>query len=210
MYIIFDTETTTFPNPHLPLNHARQARIVQLAAVLTDENFKELGHMNHVIKPDGWTIQQGAFEAHGISMKACEEFGIPVKDALKDFFALATQSLISIAYNGSFDNTLLEIELSHYEPNEQAKLFGVETQGWLRKRTCFCPMEAMTPICKLPFKVLKKNNFGQKYKWPKLQEAYTYIFKKPFEGAHDALSDVRATLEIYQWLVTRKEGELVI
>lgn len=210
MYIVFDTETTTFPNPHLPPNHARQARIVQLAAVLTDENFKELGFMNSLIKPTNWTIQQGAFLAHGISQEKCITEGRDIKEVLKEFFTLATQSLISIAYNGSFDNTLLEIELSHYESNEQAKLFGVETQGWLRKRTCFCPMEAMTPICKLPFKVTKRNNFGQKYKWPKLQEAYTYIFKKPFEGAHDALSDVRATLEIYRWLVTRKEGELVL
>lgn len=39
------------------------------------------------------------------------------------------------------------------------------------------------------------------YEWPRLQEAYKHAFGKEFEGAHDAMSDIRATKEIYFWLI---------
>ena len=41
MTLVFDTETTTFPSPKLAASHPYQARIVQLAWVLLDEQFKE-------------------------------------------------------------------------------------------------------------------------------------------------------------------------
>ncbi len=35
------------------------------------------------------------------------------------------------------------------------------------------------------------------YKWPKLQETYKFLFGEEFEGAHDAMADVRACARIY-------------
>ena len=35
------------------------------------------------------------------------------------------------------------------------------------------------------------------YKWPKLSEAYEFLFGEPVIGAHDALTDIRATMRIY-------------
>lgn len=37
-------------------------------------------------------------------------------------------------------------------------------------------------------------------KWPRLQELYTKIFNTPFEGAHDALNDVKATSKCFFYL----------
>ena len=39
-------------------------------------------------------------------------------------------------------------------------------------------------------------------KWPKLQELHTVLFGVPFEEAHDALVDVRATAKLLEYLVT--------
>jgi DNA polymerase III epsilon subunit-like protein len=51
-------------------------------------------------------------------------------------------------------------------------------------------MKATTSICKLPGK------YGD-YKWPKLQESHLHFFGKEFEGAHDAMADVRACAAVY-------------
>jgi DNA polymerase III, alpha subunit len=40
-----------------------------------------------------------------------------------------------------------------------------------------------------------------KKKRPKLQELYTFLFGKPFEGAHDAIADIRATKDCFLQLI---------
>jgi DNA polymerase III, alpha subunit len=40
-----------------------------------------------------------------------------------------------------------------------------------------------------------------KKKRPKLQELYTFLFGKPFEGAHDAMADIRATKDCFLQLI---------
>ena len=95
-----------------------------------------------------------------------------------------------VAHNIKFDSQLIDIE------NQQSD-FKVD---W-RQRKFICTMELMTPICKLPSQ-------RQTYKWPKLQEAYNYCFKEDFKGAHDALSDVRATARVLRWLVDNRHVSL--
>jgi DNA polymerase III epsilon subunit-like protein len=52
-----------------------------------------------------------------------------------------------------------------------------------------CTMQAATDYCRLP------GQYG--YKWPSLQELHTKLFGQPFEGAHNALVDVRACARCY-------------
>ena len=61
----------------------------------------------------------------------------------------------------------------------------------------YCTMLRMTSICCLP----KKRGHG--FKWPKLKEAYRYCFSKEPDYQHDALGDVRATVDIYRWLLKK-------
>ena len=49
-------------------------------------------------------------------------------------------------------------------------------------------------MCQLPGK------FAGKFKWPNLQEAHQHAFGKPFDGAHDAMADLRACKDVYFWL----------
>ena len=53
-------------------------------------------------------------------------------------------------------------------------------------------MMASSFVLKLP------GRFGNSYKWPKLSEAYeTLVDEEGFEGAHDAMADVRACRAVY-------------
>jgi hypothetical protein len=58
-------------------------------------------------------------------------------------------------------------------------------------------MELSTEILKLP-------NPRGGYKWPNLTELHTYLFGKGFDGAHDAMADVKACANCFFELKKRK------
>ena len=55
-YLIFDTETTGIPNLSIDMQHPAQPHIVQLAAIILDENFNITTELNTLIKPTDWDI----------------------------------------------------------------------------------------------------------------------------------------------------------
>lgn len=181
-HLIFDTETSGFPNNSLPADHPDQAHIVQLACVLLDDSMQEIACFKSLIYPDGWTISPGAQAVHHISQEMCENYGITLEAALVVFNEMLSVSKILIAHNIKFDKQMLEIERQLEYPGE-----------------LFCTMEASTALCKLPSKI------PGKYKWPKLKEAYKLLLGKELgNDAHDALVDCRACVEIYKHLVTNR------
>ena len=192
MYLIFDTETTGFPQKSLPADHPDQARIVQLACVLLDDKFEERAVFCTLIKPDGWRIASHVTAVHGITTDDCDTFGVPIKTALAAMMSLAENTELIIAHNIKFDKQMLEIELG----------CCMMTRYTLPD---YCTMMATTPICKLPGKY-------DGYKWPKLKEAYEILFPgEKLEGAHDALVDVRACARIFKHLRSPKpESDLLV
>ena len=181
MYLIFDTETTGFPSKDLPKTHPAQARIIQLAWIVLDEQLKEVAAFKCLIRSNNlWKISSGAQQAHGISQQECDKYGLNIDFVLPLFIDAHHSAKRVIAHNLRFDSQLVDIEA------------GAQI-GWQEPKH-ICTMQLMTPICKLP-------SMRMTYKWPKLQEAYQYCFKEEFKGAHDALNDVRATARIFKWLV---------
>lgn len=171
--LYYDTETTGFPaKAGSPLSE--QPFIVQLAAILVDDDEGEMASMNVTIKPAGWTVPEDAAKIHGISTEKAERFGIPIASAMSMFSQLCRQSEQAIAHNDEFDVKLVGFEIDRLQkPNV------------LLQTPRFCTMKATTEICKLP------GRYGQ-FKWPKLIEAHQHFFGEGFDGAHDALVDVRA------------------
>lgn len=182
MILFFDTETTGKADMRSSPDAAHQPRIVQLAALLTDDKGEEMASINLIIKPDGFTIPDEAASIHGITTEIANKYGVGEKVALHVFDHFIIQSTLRVAHNIPFDAFMLSR--------------GSEIRSEILKKDRFCTMAAMTPVCKLP------GRCGD-YKWPRLQEAYQHAFGKPFEGAHDALADVRACKEIYFWLKNR-------
>lgn len=189
MHLVFDTETTGFPDSKLSPTHPAQARICQLAAVLLDDRLEEVDAFCHYIKPDGWQISEGASKVTGITNELCEREGKPLEIVLAEYLLFLGHCDTLVCHNYKFDRKMLDIELAN-----GAMVLTKTYKG-------ICTMEILTPICKLP--QLRKNAFGNKYKWPKLTEAYQYLFGEDFDGAHDALADVRATTRIYKELIKR-------
>lgn len=192
-YLIFDTETSGIPRKDLPPFHPDQARIMQLAFLLLDEEFKERASFCSLLSHDtDYNVHPKAFEAHGISKEDCQKYGITADSAINELLDQYQHGRMCIGHNIPFDRScvaLVQNDVAQFDPNN---LLNREV----------CTMRLLTPICKLPH----KNSYSQRfspYKWPTLQEAHTHIFGHGFEKAHDALADVRATSRLFEWLFKR-------
>lgn len=187
MKLFFDTETTGKADFRSPPDADHQPRLVQLGAILTDDAGKELSAINLIIEPNGFEIPEEASRVHGITTEIARNYGVDLEVALSIFERLAKKPQVIAAHNIEFDLLIMRGELLRCgfeeDPFEGAQLF--------------CTMDAMTPICRLP------GNYGD-FKWPRLQEAHKHAFGVEFEGAHDAMADVRACARLYFWLLNPK------
>lgn len=181
-YAFFDLETSGFVDDKLPFEHTAQARVIQLACILTDESFKEHQSISLISSEDDFICNPGALAVHNINRAIQQQHGIPSKIILDTFQNILSKADVVVGYNiVKYDMKVMCIEASL---NGRTIIYPSETVD---------VMDICTPICKLP----SKYNNG-KYKWPKLSEAYKHFFPdKEFTDAHDAMGDVRATKEIY-------------
>jgi DNA polymerase III epsilon subunit-like protein len=185
MFLIYDTETTSLLNFKLAADHPDQARIMQLGAILTDENLMPVASFCRLIKPWNWPkIAQEAIDTHGLTFERCMDEGVELKEVIEEFDTYADQMQAadgtSVAFNQQFDSKFIR--------GERRRLGREDRFGIARE---FDPMKASTEICRLPH---KSGRGG--YKFPKLAEAYRILCGAEMAGAHDALADCHATRQI--------------
>lgn len=186
MILGFDTETTGVIDYSLKdLHHPSQPRIASLAAVLFHPTDGVIDQMDVLIKPDGWVMPEEAMSINGLTMERLEAEGIPMVDALARFNAMKAKATDRLGFNISFDKQMMLRE---------ATVYGIihDSEGL----STICVMHLSKPIAKIPFSDGKKG-----IKTPKLSEAYLAIMGKPLEGAHSAMADTMAAIDIYLKLI---------
>ena len=184
--LIFDTETTGMVKWRKEPQDPSQPHLIQLALLLVDTvGWKAMGRYASLVQlPEGAAIEPGAQEAHGISEQECKEFGIAPIVACSLFNQMCMRADVIVAHNMSFDQTVMLASLYRV---------GNKPERMSDKRL-ICTKEESTDVLKLPGK------YGD-YKWPTLAEAYTFYTGRELEGAHDALVDTEACLEVFKGLV---------
>lgn len=198
MTLVFDTETTGKAEFKLPATHASQPDLVQIGALLFDDEWKVRGEINLIVQPNGWIIPKEVSDIHGITQDIADKCGVQRHIAVKAFIALASQATTFVAHNIQFDELIMNVAVFREELVQE---FGLASSRM--KDSKFCTMHAMTSICKIPGRY-------DDFKWPRLQEAFKHAFGKEFEGAHDAMADVRACADIYRWLMKPKVENLAV
>lgn len=174
MYLIFDTETTGFkgetPN-----------RMTQLAFGLFDKKGELIYEYESLVKPDNWVIpKEDFFIENNMSTERCLEFGKPAFNVLRELQDNLKKCKVKIAHNISFDNRIILSELKRYDITHQLFQF----------KKGYCTMKNTRDI------VQALDSRGR-IKNPKLNELHQFLFGNNFEGAHDALQDIRATARCY-------------
>lgn len=177
MIFFFDTETTGL-SPH-------SDHVVQLAWAVTDNDGRLINEDCRIIKPSGYEIPWSATRIHGISTEHAQRHGEDLNAVLSRFVADVGQAKLLVAHNISFDLGMLTSAFGR--SNLAFPMAGVEQ---------VCTMRSSTSWCQLPHA-----SGGRGYKWPKLEELHAKLFGEEFEGAHNALADVRATRRCFFRLI---------
>lgn len=179
-YLIFDTETTGLVNTKHPYDFDAQPHLVQLACIIADNNFNIVSEYSCIVKPDGYEIPTQASDVHGITTEHAIEHGIDLLEAVCRFKDMLDSADTLVAHNIDFDMIVMRASLHRSEFNLD-ELIGSKDK--------YCTMQNCINTLKLP------GRYG-KYKWPKLAECYKHYTGNELDGAHDALIDTRACLEV--------------
>tara|TARA_R110002167_G_scaffold94177_1_gene251648 strand:+ start:234 stop:821 length:588 start_codon:yes stop_codon:yes gene_type:complete len=184
--LFFDTETTGLPNWKLPSDDESQPHLVQLATILADlDTGKVISSLDLIIKPDGWEIPQETIDIHGISNELAHDVGVPEEKALDMILSLwiggRTQDFHRrVAHNRTFDQRIIRIACKRYQATPVV-------EEWANKDTFDCSMLQARSL----MKHLPEPGKGS------LASAYLHFCGKEIEGAHNAMVDTRACMDLY-------------
>lgn len=183
-FLFFDTETTGVPaNYNAPSSDLNNwPRLVQIAWVVTDEDGKIIkGPCSEIIKPSDFVIPQDSIKVHGISQALAIKEGKELSCVLSEFSSDVKECTRIIGHNISFDIHVVSAEYLRIGRRDLSRI--------LEFTPSFCTMKNSVNFCKIPG--------GFSYKYPKLSELYIKLFGSDFDNAHDACSDIVATLKCY-------------
>ena len=155
--------------------------IIQLSLIkFKKDTFEQVLERNWYILPQHkFSISKGAFEAHGISEEFIHQNGVSIKSIAPDFLELIKDADF-LTYNGNnfdFKFIVKDFQLAGYDIDMDNKMFYDSFAMEVRK---------------------SPRNLGAIYK------KYT---GEDLEGAHDALNDVRATVEVFKHQLQDTEYE---
>jgi len=174
----YDTETTGMVDWKNRSDGDTQPHIVQIAALLIDEDTKSvIQSIDLIIRPDGWNIPDEAAEIHGITTEMAYDVGIPEDDAVHTFLQLWGMGRAKrVAYNKTFDQRIIRIASKRYESE-------AVTEKWADKEDHECSMQ-------MARKVIGGKN-------PKLAAAYKHFTGQELVDAHSAMADTVASMDVY-------------
>lgn len=191
MILAFDFETTGMLDKGLPLDHESQPRIMQIGAVLAEDDGTTVSEIRDLyIRPADTKVKPGAETVHGITNQMANRYGVSEIAGLGLLVGLSANARICVGHGVAFDRDVAVSLL---------KRLGKSTELLRRPRLQWCcTKQAMTEICAIP-----SQHIDGAAKWPTLSEAYQWAFnREPGGKAHSAYADARAALDLYLWLVS--------
>lgn len=210
MLVCYDVETTGLPEWKLPSEHPSQPHIVQLAAILRTRDRKQepVKIINRIVKPDGWEIPSEISALHGITTERANDEGVPIRDVLEEFMGVVLESVASgeprlIGFSLGFDKRLVRIEEKRLMPESADDDLAIGFAFTKMEEIDVCPK--MTRHCNLAPSDKMMAAGRKTAKAPKLSEAFAHVYpgrEAELQGKmHDALTDIKATMALYWWLV---------
>ncbi len=174
--LFFDTETTGIPEWQKPSGAECQPHLVQLAAVIVDEQTQEITDVMYVtIRADNWVIPQETIDIHGITNEQSLLVGVSEELAISQFINF-WNGYKQIAFSTTFDRRIIRIALKRYMSKK------------IQDDWHFCDYE-----CAM---ILAQKHLGL-VKYPKLTKVYEHFYGIPLDGAHDAMADTIAAMKVY-------------
>ncbi|NDV96454.1 3'-5' exonuclease [Dysgonomonas sp. 521] len=185
-FLVVDVETTgiTRIKEVNNKNCKRLPRIVQIAWVVLDKDFRKVKGATSIIKQDQ-PIPEKSTDVHGITDEQAEKEGHDIKDVLDEFLEDISNCKILVAHNMEFDHAIIKGEIMRLKKSTLS--FDSIAQ--------YCTMFWGQFFCKIPRHDQSSLLYDIEYKYPKLQELLGFLFLGNtyayFKGGfHDASMDV--------------------
>ena len=189
MYLFFDTETNGLPKNYKASYKEAGAwpEVLQIAFELYDSRGYLRESRALIIDHKLKTLDDEAQKIHGITLERIKSHGVPLLEAVRYFYRLKGAADFLVCHNYAFDSKVWAANISNsgYE----------QTESDAQSVQSICTMKSTTNILKI------KGKYGNK--WPKLEELHKWLFGEGFDGAHDALVDVKATAKCFFELKSR-------
>ena len=176
---VFDTETTWFIDKK-ENDLTKQPRIIQFAGILwdlEDWKFKEVKRVNILINPK-MPIPFESSKVHHIYDIDVKNAPF-IKDKIDEIMSYINDSDSIIWHNIEYDEDMIKIELKRL--NQEYRY---------QPKQVICTMKNTVDFC-----AIKWN--WERFKYPKLWELHKKLFDEYFIWAHDAMTDVEATLRCF-------------
>ena len=173
--VAFDTETTGLD--------VQKEHIIQLSLVkIATDTWQTIDQRDWYILPEGeFTIPAEAEAVHHISKEFLLEHGVSLRSVYDDLIAF-TNGCDFLSYNGNgYDAPIL-----HYNLKRLGLDFAFDGRTWYDALL----LERIHTAGQVDENGEKLHN--------NLTAAYTRYYGHPFEGAHNSLDDVRATIEVFK------------
>lgn len=184
-FLFLDTETTGFKKSG-NLVQDGQARVCQIAMILTDINAKPLAKFSALIKPEGWEVSQYNIDTCKITQEECEQYGLNQVSVMACYNRLASMADVIVAHNADFDSGMMDIEQAYLQKYQNRLLMEN------RLTTLLLPIE------KPWYCTMKNNTHISGGKWPKLEHALRHFCNREIgTKAHDAMVDTQACMEVF-------------
>ena len=174
--VCFDTETTGLD--------VQKEHIIQLSLVkIETDNWSVVDQRNWYILPEvNFTIPAEAEAVHHISKEFLLENGVSLRSIYEDFIAF-TAGCDILSYNGNgYDAPIL-----YYNLKRLGLSFDFENRTWY---------DALF-LERIHMEGKIDPETGERYHC-NLTATYTRYYGHPFEGAHNSLDDVMATIEVFK------------
>lgn len=198
--LVFDAETTGFPDYRREYSAGVQPHLVELAAELLEvppnpDEATMIDGLDELLElPHGVKVPDQALAVHGISEFDCLVQGLPPRTVLLRWAALERAADVVVSFNMQFDAFILRTAFF------RAKQVLPED---LAEKQIVCAMVSSARVMQLKF---PKGGTG---KFPNLEEAHEHFLGEPFvRSEHRAIQDVRATRKVFLELVRRGHVQL--
>ena len=191
-YLFFDTETTGLPKDYdaPAADDDNWPRLVQLSWIVAEKDGIIVKKEDHIIKPSGFSIPLDAVAVHGITTEQAQREGDNLSYVLNLFARDCSAACLCAGHNVQFDKRVIGSEFLRLGRRDAVQY--VPAADTMKSTKYYCKIEGR----------------DGRYKMPTLQELYRHLFGRNFSGAHDSMSDVKATMECFFELV--KRGVIVV
>ncbi|NBC24154.1 MAG: 3'-5' exonuclease [Bacteroidetes bacterium] len=193
MYLVFDCSAAGKPKnwKAYPSDTFSWPRLIHLAWILFDKDYKKIESGNEIISPDNYELTPEIEKFSKVTQERAEKEGKPLEEVLENFSKIVDKAEVVFAHNLRFNENVVLAEFHRLNMPQR-----------LEVSESYCIMMESTYFCKIPGK-------GGKLKWPTLTELHQRVFGKPYANPNDAFHDTIAAAKSLFVLIEADEIDVL-